>query len=76
MTEKLALGGAGVVLEGVGRVVFSGTGERDVVVGRADVRDGDGDGEEDEGETDGEEEVAEKAGEIGTCGIDGSTTLG
>jgi hypothetical protein len=81
------LAGTLTVTEKTGEAeVFSGTGERDVLVGRADERDGEGDGEADERRADGvadgdeEEEEAEGVsaydGEIGTCGIDGSTTLG
>jgi hypothetical protein len=79
VAEKLALGGATVVLVGVGLTdVFSGIGEREVAVGRAEERDGLAEGAEDreraeEGDGEGE---ADNEGEIGTCGIDGSATLG
>jgi len=77
--------GATVVFAGVGEAeVFSTTGECEVAVGRALVRDGVAEGEED-GDDDGEgdddrerDKDGETAGDgaIGTCGIDGRATFG
>ncbi|WP_433375100.1 hypothetical protein ACQPZX_05280 [Actinoplanes sp. CA-142083] len=81
MTEKAADGdgGAGGREVAVGRAEAR-EGEADLREGEADRRDGDAEGEDDaDEESEGEgvgDGVAEKDGEIGTCGIDGSTTLG